>query len=133
MNKDKIIQYGKKVLQIANESYTPYSNFKVGALLLTNKKEYTGNNIENRSYGLTICAERVAVFKAVQEHDLDFKYIFIASPNSDIPLPPCGACRQVISEFSKDCKIIIFSNNLKYKEYNIKDLYPEDSLHDLNQ
>jgi cytidine deaminase len=90
-------------VKAAENSYSPYSHFRVGAALMAeNGKVYTGCNIENASYSLTICAERTAVFKAVSEGVTKFKAIAIAgSSDSDFskPCPPCGACLQVLSEF----------------------------------
>lgn len=100
----------KRLFDIATKAighaYSPYSNFGVGAALLTEDGEVvTGSNIENASYGLSICAERVAVFKAVSAGHGNFSVIAIASlPASDCP--PCGACLQVLHEFAPDITII---------------------------
>ncbi len=98
-------------------SYSPYSDFKVGAAVLTfNDKVYTGTNIENASYSLTICAERVAIFKAVSEGEREIKAIAIIS-SSDEVISPCGSCRQVIKEFSRkspeDVTIIMSDREMK--------------------
>ncbi|MGQ4832637.1 MAG: cytidine deaminase [Candidatus Asgardarchaeia archaeon] len=94
-------------------SYSPYSHFKVGAAIVTSSgKIYTGTNIENASYGLTICAERVAIFKAVSEGEREISAIAIISDSKDV-ISPCGSCRQVISEFSRsppNDTIVIMSN-----------------------
>ena len=88
-------------------SYSPYSKFKVGAALLcTSGKIYTGCNIENASFGATNCAERTAIFKAVSEGENEFEAIAIAS-SGDSPAPPCGICRQVLSEFAPQIKILL--------------------------
>jgi len=88
-------------------SYSPYSNFKVGAALLGRSgKIYTGCNIENASFGATNCAERTAIFKAVSEGENEFEAIAIAS-SGDSPAPPCGICRQVLSEFAPQIKILL--------------------------
>ncbi len=90
-------------------AYAPYSNFKVGAAILTEKGEvYTGVNIENSSFGATICAERSAVCKAVTAGDLEFKAIAIASSGGEAW--PCGICRQVLFEFNEDMDVITGSN-----------------------
>lgn len=90
-------------------AYAPYSNFKVGAAILTKKGEvYTGVNIENSSFGATICAERSAVCKAVTAGDLEFKAIAIASSGGEAW--PCGICRQVLFEFNKDMDVITGSD-----------------------
>ena len=88
-------------------SYSPYSNFKVGAALLCSSgKIYTGCNIENASFGATNCAERTAIFKAVSEGEKEFEVIAISS-SGDSPAPPCGICRQVLSEFAPQIKILL--------------------------
>ena len=106
-------------------AYAPYSNFKVGAALLTKSgKVYTGANVENSTFGLTVCAERVAVFKAVAGGDKEFtKIAVVADKNS--PITPCGACRQVLSEFVKDLKIVCANLKGKVDRYTLKELLPE--------
>ncbi len=118
-----------KLLELAEKAkehaYVPYSNFKVGAALLTKSgKVYTGCNVEVASYGATNCAERTAIYKAISEGEREFEKIAIASSNDDETFP-CGICRQVIVEFSKDLKIILGSTNKNIiKEYTINDLLP---------
>ncbi|MDR2783992.1 MAG: cytidine deaminase, partial [Treponema sp.] len=86
--------------QAAFAAYAPYSKFRVGAALLSvDGRVFTGCNVENRSFGLTICAERNAVTHAVSKGCRSFSAIAIAAPDSPVPVPPCGACRQVLSEF----------------------------------
>jgi cytidine deaminase len=87
--------------QAARNSYSPYSGFKVGAALrLSSGEIVTGTNVENVSYGLTICAERSALVRAVAEHGPDIRIAAVAVANlNDAPSPPCGACRQVLAEF----------------------------------
>ena len=116
-------------------AYAPFSKFKVGAAVLTAKGSiFSGCNIENSSYGLTMCAERVAIFKAVSAGQLDIKavVVFASVPQSKIdnrkskmpPLtPPCGACLQVINEFSENPEIVL-SNGRSTKTYRLKDLLP---------
>ena len=88
-------------------SHSPYSRFRVGAAVLTSSgKVYTGCNIENSSYGLTVCAERTALFKAVSEGETSFEAIAIASDEKDAT-PPCGACRQVIMDLAGDIDVIL--------------------------
>lgn len=117
------------LLKIAEEAavnaYVPYSHFKVGAALLTaTGKIYTGCNVENSSYPATICAERTAAVKAVSEGHTDFTAIAIAC-GADYPVFPCGICRQFLSEFSKDMKIIIGSTSKDILEiYGIDELLP---------
>ncbi|HXC03660.1 MAG TPA: cytidine deaminase [Bacteroidia bacterium] len=91
----------KLATQVQHQAYAPYSKFHVGAALLTVKGNiYTGCNVENASFGLTSCAERNAIFRAIAEEGPDMKIEAIAvSVNSSKTFPPCGACRQVIAEF----------------------------------
>ena len=104
------------------KAYSPYSKFKVGAALLTKEgKIFTGCNIENVSYGMTICAERTAIFKAVSEGFTDFEAIAV-SASSNEAIYPCGACRQVLAEFNT--KIEIFVNHDE-KNYTLLDLLPK--------
>ncbi|MFB4164886.1 cytidine deaminase [Alteribacillus sp. JSM 102045] len=102
----------KEAIEARNQAYVPYSNFPVGAAAVNgNNKVFSGCNIENASYGLTNCAERTAVFKAVSEGHLDLKAIAVVA-DTDGPVSPCGACRQVIIEFlPPDGKVIL--GNLK--------------------
>ena len=99
----------EKAKTAAAMAYAPYSGFKVGAALLTSDNViYTGCNVENSSYGLSNCAERTAVFKAICDGHKDFKELVIYS-DCDNLFTPCGACRQVISEFSADLPITVVS------------------------
>ena len=110
-------------INAAKNSYSPYSKYKVGAAILTkNDNVFTGTNVENSSYGLTICAERIALFKAVSEGFKDFKAIAIASKDSAFP---CGACRQALNEFNPDLIVIITDfKKKKIVETKLKDLLP---------
>lgn len=106
-------------------AYSPYSKFKVGAALLTKGgKIFTGCNIENISYGLSNCAERTAIFNAVSEGYTDFEAIAI-STSSDVPVYPCGACRQVLAEFNPKIKIFIDHDE---KNYTLMDLLPKSFI-----
>ena len=102
-----------------------YSNFHVGsALLAKNGKVYLGANIENSSYGLTICAERAAAFNAVLEGEREFEAIAIAG-DSDEYISPCGACRQVLMELcGKDLKVFMVNNKGEFKESILEELLP---------
>lgn len=116
----------KKLIKLADEakdnSYSPYSNFKVGAALITeNEIIYKGCNIENASYGATICAERTALFKAVSEGHKKFTKLAIMSSNGDFTFP-CGICLQVISEFMPDGEIILANNKDEIKIFKVKEL-----------
>ncbi|MDY6915033.1 MAG: cytidine deaminase [Candidatus Cloacimonadota bacterium] len=120
MGKEKLLQEAKKS---ADNAYAPYSGFKVGAAILTQSgKIYSGCNVENASYGLTNCAERTAIFKAVSEGERKFKHLLIYV-DSDKLFTPCGACRQVINEFTHDIPITVVSNK-QSKTFSIKELLP---------
>ena len=112
-------------------SYTPYSNFKVGAALLAqNGKIYTGCNIENAAYGPTNCAERTAIFKAVSEGVRSFEAICIVGGQDGIPTsyaPPCGTCRQVMMEFCdpETFLIILAVDQERYSVYTLKEMLPQ--------
>ncbi len=103
-----------EAVKAASFSYSPYSKFRVGAALLTKEgKVFTGCNIENASFSLTICAERTAVFKAVSEGISEFSAIAVAGSgdgNYDKSCVPCGACLQVLSEFCGDDFVIVLSD-----------------------
>ena len=121
MNIRELVAMARKAQE---SSYSPYSNFKVGAALkVSNGKIYTGTNIENSSYGLTICAERVAAFKAISDGEIKFKYIVITG-NGKGYIYPCGACLQVLAEFSDDLQVIITDENNNYKALGLHDLLP---------
>lgn len=108
---------------VLRHSHSPYSHFPVGAALETANFIYTGTNIENRSYGLTICAERVAVFSAVANREKRFRRMALAS-NSEEHIVPCGACLQVLSEFCDDLPILLVNAAGKVKKTSLKKLYP---------
>ena len=105
-------------------AYTPYSHFKVGAALLAkNGMVYTGCNIENSSFGLTICAERTAAVKAISEGHSKFRRIVIAGNSKDFCYP-CGACRQFLYEFSPDMKVICLNRAREAKRMTLRELMP---------
>lgn len=113
----------RKALEAKQKAYVPYSNFKVGAALLTEDGEiFTGCNIEIASYSPTLCAERTAIFKAVSEGHRKIKTIAIVG-DSDFTYP-CGVCRQVIREFGKEATVIIANSEEDYREYKLKELLP---------
>ncbi|MBN2651641.1 MAG: cytidine deaminase [Spirochaetales bacterium] len=115
-------------------SYAPYSNFRVGAAILTsNDKIFTGVNIENRSYGLTVCAERNAVAKMIDDGEKEIKAAAIFAADSQVPIPPCGACRQVLSEFGSNIEIFYSCNEEEITATTISNLLPEDSLFELKK
>ena len=122
-----------QALKARENAYAPYSGFKVGAALTAGSgKVYTGCNVENASYGATMCAERTAVFKAVSEGEREIDTIVIVGGPVDereelsVYAYPCGMCRQVLSEFGKpDMKIIVARSVSDYKEYKLIELLPE--------
>ena len=119
----------KLAIEASKNSYSPYSNFKVGAALLTkNGNVYNGTNIENGAYSETICAERTAFFKAISEGEKEFEKIAIVggkNGNFTNICTPCGSCRQVMSEFCKnEFKIILGNGKLEYKEYTLEEFLP---------
>lgn len=105
-------------------SYSPYSEFRVGAAVLTDRGEiFSGCNIENASYGATVCAERTAVFKAVSSGAGRIRAVAVTSDSDDFA-PPCGICRQVISEFSDNAEIILVNSQGNQKCYTLEELLP---------
>lgn len=117
-------ELAKKAIEAKSIAYPPYSNFHVGAALLTKDNEvYLGGNIESSSYSLTICAERTAIFKAFSEGKRDFKAIAIASDDPGL-CPPCGACRQVIHDLCGDIDIVMVNQKKEIKQVKLSDLLP---------
>ncbi len=119
-----------KAIEARERSYCPYSNISVGAALLTKSgKIYLGQNIENASFSPTVCAERVAFFKAISEGEREFLAIAIAGGKRGEPsradFPPCGVCRQVMSEFCGADFRVIFGNGEKITERALKELLPD--------
>ena len=130
MQKILIEKLIKKAIEMLNFSYAPYSNFHVGAALLTSEGEiYTGCNIENAAYGPSNCAERTAIFKAVSEGKKEFEAIaVVGGKNGKIEnfCPPCGVCRQVLAEFcKKDFEIVLAKSTNEYKIMTLEQLLPE--------
>ncbi|MGM0874307.1 MAG: cytidine deaminase [Bacillota bacterium] len=122
MNIELLIKEANTAREMA---YTPYSNFKVGAALLTNDgKIYKGCNIENAAYSMTNCAERTALFKAFSEGDKKYAAIAVVA-DTKRPVPPCGACRQVIAELCpSDMKVILTNLQGDIKELTVQELLP---------
>ncbi|PLS15194.1 cytidine deaminase [Bacillus sp. M6-12] len=118
-----------------DKAYVPYSKFKVGAALLTEDgKVYHGCNIENAAYSMTNCAERTALFKALSEGDRRFTMIAVVA-DTERPVPPCGACRQVIAELCpKEMKVVLTNLKGDIKELTVDELLPgafsPEDLHD---
>ncbi|RZT22314.1 MULTISPECIES: cytidine deaminase [Fictibacillus] len=122
MNKDQLMEQAKKARE---KAYVPYSKFQVGAALLSSEgKVYHGANIENAAYSLTCCAERTALFKAYTEGDTTFTAIAVVA-DTKRPVPPCGACRQVISELCPpDMPVYLTNLHGDVQEIAVKDLLP---------
>ncbi|GAL94969.1 MAG: cytidine deaminase [Microcystis wesenbergii TW10] len=114
--------------EVAKLSYSPYSRFRVGAAVLTNKKIYAGTNVENASYGLSLCAERATLAQIIAAGDREVRAIAIACidgvDKDDISqLTPCGACRQWMAELAPKAEIIICGTQQNYR-FNLSDLLP---------
>jgi cytidine deaminase len=109
---------------VRENAFAPYSKFHVGAALRAiSKKVYGGCNIENATYGLTVCAERVAVWKAMSEGERDFDVIAIVADTEKLT-PPCGACRQILWEFCGDIEIILANLRGKTETMRLRELFP---------
>lgn len=122
MNLINLLHEAQKARQY---SYSPYSKFSVGAAILSKTgKIFTGANIENASYGLSICAERVALFKAVSEGEKELAAIAISGSESEY-IYPCGACLQVLAEFNRELKIIVSNKSHEAKQFILADLLPQ--------
>jgi len=112
-----------EAMKAREKAHVPYSHFAVGAALLAKSgRIYTGCNVENASYGLSICAERVAVFKAVSEGERDFEVIAVVTEKG---VPPCGACRQVLMEFGEDIQVIVANGAGEYRVFALQELLPK--------
>ena len=112
-------------LKARDHAHAPFSKFQVGAALEdSDGKIWTGCNVENASYGLTLCAERVAVFKAISEGVRKFRRIAIAADTQTLT-PPCGACRQILWEFLGDAEVILVNLQGKTATYRMRTLLPE--------
>ena len=129
----RIVAFDQTLIAAARQArpnaHAPYSGFAVGAALRTRSgRVFTGSNVENASYGLTICAERVAVAKAVSEGERDFEAIAIVSEGA---AAPCGACRQVLAEFNPDLRVIVADlegSEGNRREFRLSELLPEAFL-----
>ncbi len=129
----------KKLLELARvaaeRSYSPYSKFRVGAALLCEDGSVVcGANVENRSYGLAICAERSAIVSAIAQGKTEYRAIAVYCPDASYPVSPCGACRQFISEFVEpDFPVIFAGNDGTEVETTMGELFPHDALHELGK
>ena len=113
----------RRANDVKENAYAPYSGFQVGAALLTRSgKVYTGVNVENASYGATLCAERGAVSKAVSEGEREFRALAIASSAGEAM--PCGICRQVLMEFEPELRVITGKDEDHLENYSLSDLLP---------
>ncbi len=128
MDKKKLIG---AAIEAMEGSYSPYSHFCVGAALLCSDGTiYKGANIENASYTPTVCAERVAFFRAVSEGKRDFEAIAICGGKNGVLADycyPCGVCRQVMREFCKpeEFRILVIKSQDEYREYTLEELFPQ--------
>lgn len=123
MSDEELIERAKEARAMA---HAPYSSFEVGAALLTQDgRVFTGCNIENSTYGLTMCAERVAIFKAVSEGAREFSKIAVVADYLN-PTPPCGCCRQMIWEFaSEETEVILANLSGDVQKFAIRHLFPK--------
>jgi cytidine deaminase len=111
-------------VQARENAYAPFSKFKVGAALEdANGRIHTGCNVENATYGLTVCAERIAVFKAISEGARGFKRVAVVADTETLT-PPCGACRQILWEFCGDIEIVLANLNGKSEVLRLGELFP---------
>jgi len=118
---ESLIETAKRARQ---QSVAPFSNFQVGAAVKTAAgKVYTGCNVESASYGLTVCAERVAIWKALSEGERQFTDLAVVADTETLT-PPCGTCRQIIWEFARGARIVFANLEGKSEEFHIGDLLP---------
>jgi cytidine deaminase len=111
-------------LRVRENAHAPFSKFKVGAAIEDGSgRIFTGCNVENATYGLTLCAERVAVFKAISEGARKFSRVAVAA-DTDLLTPPCGACRQILWEFCGDVEVTLVNLQGKTEKFQMKDLFP---------
>jgi cytidine deaminase len=123
MNED-LQQLVEAARDVREKAYAPYSEFRVGAAVRTKGgKIYTGCNVESASYGLTVCAERVAIWKAVSEGEKEFTNIAVVADTQELT-PPCGVCRQILWEFCGDVPVTFSNLNGKTETVTMKELLP---------
>jgi len=114
----------RAALEARAHAHAPFSKFRVGAAIEdVAGRIHTGCNIENATYGLTICAERVAIFKAISEGAREFKRVVVAA-DTDMLTPPCGACRQILWEFTGDIEIVLVNTRGAKETLRLKNLFP---------
>ncbi len=115
----------QSALDARAHAHATFSNFRVGAALEDDAgRIHTGCNVENATYGLTMCAERVAVFKAISEGAREFRRIAVAADTEDLT-PPCGACRQILWEFCGDIEVALVNPRGKTESYRMSELFPK--------
>jgi len=118
---ESLIETAKRARE---QAVAPFSNFQVGAAVKTaDGKVYTGCNVESASYGLTVCAERIAIWKALSEGERHFTDLAVVA-DTDTLTPPCGTCRQIIWEFARGARIVFANLEGKSEEFHIADLLP---------
>jgi cytidine deaminase len=111
--------------QARENAHAPYSNFRVGAAVRASSgRTFGGCNIENASYGLTLCAERVAIFKALSEGERNFEAIAVVT-DADVLTPPCGACRQILWEFCGDVPVLLANLQGRRESLKMSELFPK--------
>ncbi len=111
-------------IQVRQNAHAPFSNFRVGAALEDDAGHvFTGCNVENATYGLTVCAERVAIFKAISEGANSFRRMVVAA-DTEKPTPPCGACRQIIWEFCGDIELVLINLDGASETFRMSELFP---------
>jgi cytidine deaminase len=121
INIEALIESAKKVRE---QAYAPFSNFRVGAAVRTKSgKIYTGCNVESASYGLTVCAERIAIWKAVSEGEREFEHVSVVTDTEELT-PPCGTCRQIIWEFCGDIPVTFSNLKGKIETVMMKEILP---------
>ena len=121
MTPDKLVEAAR---QVRENAHAPYSKFKVGAAVEDDAgRIFTGCNVENATYGLTVCAERVAIFKAVSEGHGKFKRVAVVA-DTDTLTPPCGACRQILWEFCGDVELVMSNLQGKTETLQLATLFP---------
>jgi cytidine deaminase len=135
MTKNQMDELFLEAQKIAQKAYAPYSKFRVGAALLCKDGTIVrGVNVENRSFGLTICAERNAITAAITMGQRDFSALAISTPDSVEPVGPCGACRQVMGEFMPpDTPVRFAGSGAERVDTTVGGLLPWDSLHELKK
>ncbi len=123
LNQETIARLNKTAKEAVKHAHAKYSHFKVGAALLAESGDvFPGANVESSSYSLTLCAERVALVKALSEGTTRFKAISIYAEKLDF-CPPCGACRQLLYDYAPDIDVYL-TNGTEFKKYSLKELLP---------